>query len=148
MELDHLVIAVRDLQDAAEAWAHALGLHAEPAFRPEGSHLDLARLALDAEGPVLSEVEGAFLELAAPATPDHRLARFIDERGEGMFSISLRVDDLDAAVAGLRARGVPVSDPEDGAHPDRSRRTWPGTRLARIPRASAFGVAIQLIERG
>lgn len=132
MKLDHLVLAVRDLQRAAEAWAAALGLHAEPPYQPEGSHLHLARLALDPEG--------AFLELAQATTADHRLARFIDHRGEGMFSISLQVDDLDAAVATLRARGLPVSDPEAGA--------WPGTRLARIPRASAHGVAVQLIQRG
>jgi hypothetical protein len=50
----------------------------------------------------------------------------------------LEVDDLDATVAELRSRTVDVSDPEPGA--------WPNTRLARIPRGSAHGVAIQLIE--
>jgi catechol 2,3-dioxygenase-like lactoylglutathione lyase family enzyme len=131
MNLDHLVIAVRDLRAGAHAWSDALGLEAEPSFRPEGAHLDLARL------PIADA--GAFLELAQPATPDHRLARFIDARGEGMFSVSLRVDDLDAAVERLRAAGATVSDPEHGA--------WPDTRLARIPRANAHGVAVQLIER-
>jgi hypothetical protein len=81
----------------------------------------------------------AFLELAQPTSDAHRVARFLADRGEGMFSISVAVDDLDATVAGLRSRSVQVSDPEPGA--------WPGTRLARIPRGSANGVAIQLIER-
>jgi len=129
--LDHLIFAVRDLEQAAQAWAGALGLRAEPAYRPEGSHLELARLPLDPEGP--------FLELAMPTAENHRLARFLDDRGEGMFSISVEVDDLDATVRDLRANGLPVSDPEAGA--------WPGTRLARIPRASGHGVAIQLLER-
>jgi methylmalonyl-CoA epimerase len=148
--LDHLVIAVQQLHDAADAWARVLGLQADAPHHPERSHLELARLPLSdrAEG-------GAFLELVAdmgwgePALSDaealerlprsRRVARFIAERGEGMFSISLEVADLDAAVRDLRARGLPVSEPEPGA--------WPGTRLARIPRASAHGVAIQLIER-
>ena len=129
-QLDHIVFATGDITAAAQAWLHALGLSAEAPYQPRNAHLELAKLPLAA---------GAFLELAQPTTDDHRVARFIADRGEGMFSISLLVDDIDGAVAHLRARGVDVSDPETGA--------WPGTRLARIPRASAHGVAIQLIER-
>ena len=134
LRLDHLILAVQRLQEAAAGWTRVLGLQAQTAHHPEGSHLQLARLpfADDAQG-------GAYLELAQATTEQHRLARFIADRGEGMFSISLEVDDLDTAVAGLRAKQVPVSDPEPGA--------WPGTRLARTPRASAHGVAVQLIER-
>ena len=133
--LDHLILAVQRLPDAADDWARVLGLRAGGPHHPEGSHMQLARLELsdDAQG-------GAYLELAQPTTEQHRLARFIAGRGEGMFSISVEADGLDAAVAELRARGLPVSDPEPG--------TWPGTRLARIPRAHAHGVAIQLLERG
>jgi catechol 2,3-dioxygenase-like lactoylglutathione lyase family enzyme len=133
LRLDHLIFAVQALQDAAADWARVLGLHAEAPHQPEGSHLQLARI------PLGGGEQDAFLELAQPTTDQHRLARFIADRGEGMFSISLEVADLDAAVAGLRAKLVPVSDPEPGA--------WPGTRLARIPRGNAHGVAIQLIER-
>jgi methylmalonyl-CoA/ethylmalonyl-CoA epimerase len=139
LTLDHLVLAVRDLAAAGEAWSRTLGLRAEVPYTPENSHLALSRLLTGGAGGPPSHAEEAFLELAQPTTADHRVARFLDERGEGMFSISLRVDDLDATVAALRARGLPVSDPELGA--------WPDTRLARIPRARAHGVAIQLIER-
>jgi catechol 2,3-dioxygenase-like lactoylglutathione lyase family enzyme len=129
-QLDHIVFATSDIAAAAQAWLAAFDVPAEPPYQPEGSHLELAKILLDA---------GAFLELAHPATDDHRLARFIAERGEGMFSISIEVDDLDATVAELRSRTADVSDPEPGA--------WPNTRLARIPRGTAHGVAIQLIER-
>jgi catechol 2,3-dioxygenase-like lactoylglutathione lyase family enzyme len=63
----------------------------------------------------------------------------MDERGEGMFSLAIEVDDLEAAVAELRGRGVQVSDPEPGV--------WEGTRLARIGREWGHGVAIQLLQR-
>jgi len=54
-----------------------------------------------------------------------------------MYSISVRVDNLDAAIADLRAKGVPVSDAEPGV--------WPETRIARIPKSATNGVSIQLI---
>ena len=144
--LDHLVLAVQELAPALDAWVHAFGLRPEPPYRPPGSHLELARLPVG--GP-----DAPFLELVAvagePALParrggsesegTHRVARFLAERGEGMFSLSVEVADLDAAVRDLQAKGVALSGPEPGV--------WPGTRLARIPRASAHGVAVQLIER-
>lgn len=133
--MDHLVIAVQDLEQAASAWAETFGLGAEPPYRPEGSHLELACLPVgDPDG------HDAFLELARPTTREHRVARHIAEWGEGMFSLSIEVDDLAGAVQALRAKDVIVSEPEAGV--------WPNSRLARIRRSSAFGVAIQLIERG
>ena len=132
--LDHLVLAVEELQQAAAAWAQAFGLEAEPTFRPEGSHLELAALPLGGR-----DGRGAFLELATATTEDHRVARHVAQWGEGMFSMSVEVEDLDATVRELRAKGVTVSGPEAGALPE--------SRVARIPRASAHGVAVQLIER-
>ncbi|MEX0786075.1 MAG: VOC family protein [Dehalococcoidia bacterium] len=129
--LDHVVLAVRDLRAGAGAWAGILGLRPEPPFTPEGSHMQLAALPLSGDS--------AFIELVQPTTPGHRVAVHLDQVGEGMFSISLHVGDLAAAVAELKEKGVPVSGPERGA--------LPNTRVARIPRDAAHGVAIQLIER-
>jgi len=128
--LDHVVVAVQGLEEAAQAWEHNLGLKVERVVQPEGANLRLASLSAGT----------AFVELAQPLTPDHSLAIFINERGEGMFSLSIEVDDLEAAVADLRGRGVQVSDPEPGL--------LEGTRVTRIDRRSAHGVAIQLLERG
>jgi len=127
--LDHVAVAVRELEEAAQAWERNLGLKVERVFQPTGSDVRLASLPAG----------NAFVELAQPLTPEHRLAAFMDERGEGMFSLAIEVDDLEAAVAELRGRGVQVSDPEPGV--------WEGTRLARISRQSAHGVAIQLLQR-
>ena len=148
--LDHLVLAVQTITDALAAWRDALELPTGEPHQPERTHMQIAGLPLD------RSAGGAFLELVQPTEPSHRVARFLAGRGEGMFSISLEVDDLDATVAALRARGIPVSDPIPGPggggdrSPERSRRAgvYPGTRVARIPRTDAHGVAIQLIERG
>ena len=128
--LDHVVLAVDDIAAAADAWAHTFDLRAGPPERPAGTHMELAFLPL----------ENAFLELVRATTASHRVAQHVAEQGEGMFSLSLQVDDLAAAVATLRDKGLTVSDPEPGVLPE--------TRVARIPRASAHGVAVQLIERG
>jgi methylmalonyl-CoA epimerase len=127
--LDHVVVAVRELEEAAQAWERNLGLKVERVVQPAGSDVRLASLPAG----------NAFVELVQPLTRDHRLALFMDERGEGVFSLSIEVDDLEAAVAELRGRGVQVSDPEPGV--------WEGTRLARIDRQSGHGVAIQLLQR-
>lgn len=127
--LDHVVVSTSDLDATLAKWSANLDLQASDVLRPEGTHFRLARLPA---GP-------SFIELVQPTTDDHRLAQSIAQRGQGMFSVSLRVDDLDAAVRDLRAKGVQVSDPEPGV--------WAGTRIARIHKTDANGVSVQLIQR-
>ena len=81
----------------------------------------------------------AFIELAQPLSPEHSLARSINERGPGLYGISIEVDNIDEAVRDLRAKGVAVSEPEFGVRE--------GTRVARIDPASANGVRIEVVER-
>lgn len=133
--LDHVVLAVRGLREAARVWENNLGLKADDPFQPEKANFGLVRVPVGDGGR--SHV--AFLELVVPLTPDHRIARFIEEQGEGMFSISCRVDDVEEGVAYLREKGATVSEPEPGV--------FEGTRVARVNRGSAHGVALQLIER-
>ncbi len=81
----------------------------------------------------------AFIELVQPVEEKGRFAEQFRERGEGLFSISIEVDDLDGAVGYLRGKGARVSDPEPGI--------WPGSRVARVSQASTHGVSLQLIQR-
>ncbi len=128
--IDHVVIATEDLADAAAKWERNLGLRVqERVSRPLGSGFDVARLL----------VGDAFVELVQPVEERGRFAEQFRERGEGLFSISVEVDDLDEAVGYLRGKGARVSDPEPGI--------WPGSRVARVSRSSTHGVSLQLIER-
>ncbi len=127
--LDRVIIASRDAEGAARTWERNLALRAEPAFQPPASHLRLVKLP----------VGDSAVELAQPLIADHRVTRFIEERGEGLFSIAIEVEDLDGVVAHLRSRGARVSRIEE--------RPWEKTRVARINRQSAHGVSIQLVER-
>ena len=129
--IDHVVIATEDMADATAKWERNLGLKAtERVSRPLGSGFEVARLP----------VGDAFVELVQPVEERGRFAEQFRERGEGLFSISIEVDDLDAAVGYLRGKGARVSAPEPGI--------WPGSRVARISQSSAHGVSVQLIERG
>jgi catechol 2,3-dioxygenase-like lactoylglutathione lyase family enzyme len=127
--LDHVVVSAMDLDATVAKWGETLGLRGGTPAQPAGANFRVATL----------DAGNAFVELVQPLTEDHRIAATIAERGQGMYSISVRVDSLDAAVADLQAKGIAVSAPEPGI--------WPGTRVARINKASANGVSIQLIER-
>ncbi len=129
-KLDHVVIATEDLEDALKLWDRNLGLKPDASLdRPLGAGFKVARLPIG----------DAFLELVHPVAKEGRFYEQFQQRGEGLFSISVEVEDLDEAVAFLRGNGAKVSDPEPSI--------WPGARLARISHESAHGVSIQLIER-
>ena len=127
--IDHVVIATEEMADAAAKWERNLGLRVEERLsRPRDASFDVARLP----------VGDAFIELLQPVH-EGRYAEQLKERGEGLFSLSIEVDDLDEAVAYLRGKGAEMSEPQQGI--------WPGSRVARMDRSSTHGVSIQLIER-
>lgn len=129
-KIDHVVIATEDIADALAKWQRNVGLTEDTELNaPRGAGFKVARLPIGE----------SFLELVQPVEEKGRFFEQFKERGEGLFSISLEVDDLDAMVAYLRDKGATVSDPEASI--------WPGARLARINQGSTFGVSIQLIER-
>jgi len=129
-KLDHVIIATDDLDEATRLWERNLGLKPDASLNhPLGAGFKVARLPIG----------DAFLELVQPVQKEGRFYKQFQQRGEGLFSISVEVEDLDEAVAFLRGNGVKVSDPEASI--------WPGARLARINHEHTHGVSIQLIQR-
>ena len=127
--INHVVIGTKDLEVAMRRWEDTLGLKAEDIQQPVGTGFRAARLP----------VGQAFLELLQPLSGSTgRFARRFQEKGEGIFSLSIEVDDLDATVAYLKDQGVTPSTPEDGI--------WPHTRVARVSGSFTHGVSLQLIE--
>ena len=127
--LDHIGIAVRDLDAALAFYRDALGLEvgeAEevPSERVRAQFLPLGDTAL---------------ELLEATDEGSAIARSIERRGPGVHHITLRVADLAAALAGLRERGVRLVDeqPRPGAG---------GSRVAFIHPSAAQGVLIELKE--
>jgi methylmalonyl-CoA epimerase len=128
--LDHVSIAVADLAQALAFYRDALGLEVEP---PE----EVAPQRVRAH---LIPVGEATLELLEPTAPDSPIARFIEKRGPGLHHVTLRVDDLHAALARLKARGVRLIDeqPRPGAA---------GALIAFVHPASTQGVLVELTQR-
>ena len=132
--LDHIVFIVDSLQDAAGAWQRALGLTVGQRLESDGLQAVLGLV------PVGTPDAGSgFIELAQPAGSEGPLSEMLAERSEGMLSLSIEVDDIDAAVAELKNKGVEVSDPVAGPLPD--------SRVARFAPGATHGVRLQLIER-
>lgn len=126
--LDHVAVAVSDLDAGVRTWQENFGLALERVGEVPALGIRQAILPLGS----------AFVELINPLSDEGPVAGFLKERGEGMYLISLEVANLDAAVATLRGRGLRVGDPTGGSG---------GARLAFISPRSTHGVTIQLIER-
>ena len=125
--LDHIGIAVADLDAALRFYRDALGLHVDA---PEEVASQRVRAHFVAAG-------GAALELLEATADDSPIAKYVAKRGPGLHHITLRVDDLAAALAQLKARGVRLIDeaPRPGAH---------GSLVAFIHPSSAHGVLVEL----
>jgi len=127
LKIDHLGIAVRDLGAAVAAY-EALG------FRVEARH-DVPSEKVRAAFLPVGESR---LELLEPSEPESVIARFLEKRG-GLHHVCVLVDDIERALAELKARGVPLVDetPRAGAG---------GCRVAFVHPKGAAGVLLELKE--
>jgi len=128
--LDHVGIAVGDLEQATAFYKDALGLEVEA---PEEVSSQRVRAHMIPAGQ-------AALELLEPTAPDSPIARFVDKRGPGLHHITLRVEDIRAALAQLKERGVRLIDaePRPGAE---------GALVAFVHPSAAHGVLVELAQR-
>lgn len=128
--LDHVGIAVQDVEKALAFYRDGLGLEIEP---PEEVAAQRVRAHFIPAGE-------AALELLEATAGDSPIAKYIDKRGPGIHHITLRVEDIHAALAHLKARGVRLVDdePRPGAE---------GALVAFVHPSSAHGVLVELKQR-
>lgn len=128
-ELDHVAIAVEDLEKAARAYVEGLGLVLGGVEEVEGQG---ARVGF-------FDVGGPRIELVEPLGPDTPIAKFLAKKGPGLHHIALRVHDIDAALDGLKRAGLRLIDesPRDGAH---------GTRVAFVHPKALGGLLLELVQ--
>ena len=128
--VDHVGIAVKNLDEMVKFYTETLGLKANGNETVEEQKVTVAFMPVgDSE-----------LELLESTTDDGPIARFIEKNGEGVQHIALRVDDIDAALAELKEKGVRLIDetPRYGAG---------GARIAFLHPKSTHGVLVELCER-
>ena len=128
-EIDHVAIAVQDLE-AAIAWYEA-------AFGATVEHREVVES--DGVEEALLNVAESYVQLLTPIRDDSPVAKYLDKRGEGIHHIGYRVDDCAEALESLRAQGNRLLDevPRPGSR---------GTTVAFVHPKGAFGTLIELVQ--
>jgi methylmalonyl-CoA/ethylmalonyl-CoA epimerase len=127
--IDHIGIAVHNLDEALKVYRDALGLEVTHiADEPEQK----VRVAFLPRG-------GSEIELLEPYEGDGPVRKFMEKRGEGIHHICLAVDDIEATLAQLAAQGVPLIDTTP-------RFNSRGQKIAFIHPKGAHGVLIELYQ--
>jgi methylmalonyl-CoA epimerase len=128
--IDHIGIAVSNLQESLSFWETSLGIELHGIEEVAEQNVRTAFLP----------VGGTEIELLEPTSADSSVARFIEKRGEGLHHIAIRVDDIEAALAELKAKGIQLIDetPRNGAG---------GARIAFVHPKATHGVLLELCER-
>jgi len=128
-EIDHIAIAVKDL-DAAVAYYH-------DTFGCDVAHREV--IERDGVEEALLKVADSYVQLLTPIRDDSPVAKFLEKKGEGIHHVGYRVDDCAAALAQVKAEGHQVIDnvPRPGSR---------GTTVAFVHPKTAFGTLIELVQ--
>jgi methylmalonyl-CoA epimerase len=128
-EIDHVAIAVRDLDAAVDFYQRAFGATV--------AHREVVES--DGVEEALVKVADSYIQLTAATRPDSPIAKAIEKRGEGLHHVGYRVDDCQVALDALVAAGA---TPIDTAPRPGSR----GTTVAFIHPKGACGTLIELVQ--
>jgi methylmalonyl-CoA/ethylmalonyl-CoA epimerase len=130
LKVDHIGIAVPNLEEALKFYEGALGVKSTGVEEVKEQKVKVSFLPSgDSE-----------LELLESTAPDGPIAKFIEAKGAGLQHIALRVDDLDAALAELKAKGIKLID-------EKPRYGAGGARIAFLHPKATGGVLLELCER-
>ena len=130
-QIDHVGIAVPDLEAAVERYRETFGV--EPVHRE--------RVEPQGVEEVLFRVGVSYIQLLGALGPETPVGRFLDKRGGGVHHVAYRVDDVAAALTTLKERGARLVD-------DAPRPGSRGTTIAFVHPASVEGVLVELVQVG
>jgi methylmalonyl-CoA/ethylmalonyl-CoA epimerase len=127
--IDHVGIAVADLDASVEHYRRTLGV--EPIHREKVESQGVEEVLLD--------VGGSYIQLLGALGPDTPIGRFLQRHGPGVHHVGFRVDDVELALAHLKAEGVRLIDdaPKPGSR---------GTTIAFVHPKGMGGVLVELVE--
>lgn len=131
MKIDHIGIAVKSLNAAAEVYRTAMGLEVSGYDQVDEQGVRVAMI----------DIGESRIELLEPTGPDSPIEKFMNKRGEGIHHIAVAVDDIHKALERLKASGARLidSEPRRGAH---------NTRIAFVHPSSTHGVLLELVQHG
>lgn len=128
-DIDHVGIAVADLESAVELYRRTLGL--EPAHRE--------RVESQGVEEVLFAVGTSYIQLLGALGPGTPVGRFLERRGPGLHHVGYRVQDVEQALSRLKAEGVSLIDetPRPGSR---------NTTIAFVHPRAMGGVLVELVQ--
>ena len=130
VKIDHIGIAVQSINNALKFFEDALGMKLDHIASEEGGRTQVAFMP----------VGSSDVELVEPQDAESGLGKFLAKRGEGIHHICFEVDDIQAALARLKAHGAQLID-------ETPRTNSSGMRFAFIHPKSAHGVLIELYQK-
>ncbi len=128
-KVEHIALAVADLEAAIDHYSKIWGLEVEHRERVEDQGVDEAMLPIG----------DTYLQLLGPTSPDSTVGKFIERRGEGLHHIAYEVDDLEASLADLKSKGVPLID-------EAPRKGGRGHMVAFVHPKGNHGLLVELIQ--
>jgi methylmalonyl-CoA/ethylmalonyl-CoA epimerase len=129
-KVDHIGIAVSNLEESIKFYVEVLGLELHGTETVEEQKVKVAFLPVgDTE-----------VELLEATSPDSPIAKFIEAKGQGVQHIAFKVDNIEAALEEMRAKGVRLID-------EKPRYGAGGAKIAFLHPKSTNGVLIELCEK-
>jgi len=129
LKVDHIGIAVKNLADSAKLY-EMLGI-------PQAGVEEVAEQKVRVSFFPVGDSE---IELLESTSPDGPIAKYIEKNGEGIQHLALRVDNLEAALAELKAKGVRLID-------EKPRYGAGGAKIAFVHPKATGGILLELSER-
>ena len=128
--VDHIGIAVKSIDDALAFWQSALGVKCTGVEEVEEQKVKTAFLPI-------GDTEIELLEATSDESP---VAKFIEKKGEGIHHLAIRVENLEAALAELKEKGIRLIDetPRYGAG---------GAKISFVHPKSTGGILLEISER-
>ena len=128
-EIDHIAIAVKDLEAAIAYYQNAFGATVDHREVVESDGVEEALL----------KVAESYIQLLTPTRPDSPVAKAIEKRGDGLHHIGYRVNNCAEALAAMIAAGATAIDkaPRPGSR---------GTTVAFMHPKGSFGTLIELVQ--
>jgi len=131
VRIDHIGIAVKNLDEAVKFYKDVLGLELE----------DIEEVPEENVRVAMFRVGETYIELLQGITQDSAISKFIEKRGEGIHHIAIRVDDVDRSTEVLKSRGAVLVY-------DKARLVSKGSRKINfVHPKSTGGVLLELVER-
>ena len=128
-EIDHIGVAVEDLEDSIAIYRDRLGMR-------EQHRETVEEFGVEA---VLLEIGGSHVELLTPTNAESGVAKFLDRKGPGMHHVAYRTDDIEAVLARLREMNMRLIDEEP-------RRGIRNSRVAFVHPKSTGGVLTEIVQ--